>query len=83
MEHLTCCTAPSWTSERDLHHAGGFEYTLGKCRRCGTPWMSVYCTASSMSGYERITQADVEAILSMRDARELKEFMRQWAERNL
>lgn len=45
--------------------------------------MSVYCTASSMSGYERITQADVEAILSMRDARELKEFMRQWAERNL
>jgi hypothetical protein len=45
--------------------------------------MNVFCTATSTGGYERIAQAEVEAILSMRDARELKEFMRQWAERHL
>jgi hypothetical protein len=45
--------------------------------------MNVFCTASSVSGYERVTSADVEVIHSIRDARELKEFMRRWGEKNL
>jgi hypothetical protein len=39
--------------------------------------------ANGVSGYERVTSVDVEAIHSIRDARELKEFMRRWGEKNL
>jgi hypothetical protein len=45
--------------------------------------MNVFCIASSISGYERVTSADVEAIHSIQDARELKEFMRRWGDKNL
>ena len=87
MGQLTCCIVarflPSWVPERDLEHAGGFEYVLGKCRWCRAPWMSVFCTASGMSGYERVTPADVEAIQSIRDGRKLTEFMRHWGDKNL
>lgn len=87
MDRLTCCLVarflPSWVPVRDLEHAGGFEYLLGECRWCGTPWMNVFCSASSVSGYERVTSGDVEVIHSIRDARELKEFMRRWGEKNL
>jgi hypothetical protein len=86
-ERLTCCLVarflPSWVPKRDLEHAGGFEYLLGKCRWCGTPWMKVYCTASSIGQFERVTSADVEAIGAIHDPRELKEFMRRWGEKNL
>ena len=87
MDRLTCCLAarylPSWSPGRDLEHAGGFEFVLGKCRWCRTPWMSVFSTASSISGYERVKAADVEASHSIQDARELKEFMRRWGDKNL
>ncbi len=87
MGQLSCCILArflrSWTPERDLEHAGGFEYVLGSCRWCGAPWMSVFCTASGVSGYERVTPAVVGAIRSLQDARELKEFMRSWGERNV
>ena len=80
---LTCCKDASWSPARDLDHAGGFEFVLGKCRSCGAPWMSVFCGASGISGYERVSPVDLEAIDSLRDAGELKEFMRGWADRNL
>ncbi len=80
---LSCCEESSWVPERDLDHAAGFEYVLGKCRHCGMPWMSVFCVASGIGGYERVTPTDVEAINALRDAGERKEFMRGWAARNL
>ena len=87
MGQLTCCIVakylPAWAPKRDLEHAGGFEYVLGKCRWCGTPWMSVFCTTSGVSGFERVTPVDVEAIHSIQDGRELKEFMRRWGDKNL
>jgi hypothetical protein len=83
MGQLTCCQDSFWVPERDLEHAGGFEYVLGACSRCGEPWMSVFCVATGISGFEPVTPADVEAIRSIRDARELKEFMRRWGDKNL
>ncbi len=83
MGQLTCCKDSSWAHERDLGHAEGFEYLLGKCRRCGVPWMNVFCVATGITGYERATPSDVEAIQSIPDGPELKEFMRRWGNKNL
>ena len=83
MNELTCCKDSSWVLERDLGHAAGFEYLLGKCSRCGVPWMNVFCVATGITGYERVTPSDVEAIQAMPDGRELKEFMRRWGNENL
>jgi hypothetical protein len=83
MGQLTCCETSTWVFERDLAHTGGFDYLLGKCGRCGAAWMSVFCVASGVCGYERVTQADAEAIHSIRDDRELKAFVRRWGDTNL
>jgi restriction endonuclease Mrr len=45
--------------------------------------MSVFCTASGVSGFERVTPADVEEIHSIQDGQDLKEFMRRWGDTNL
>jgi hypothetical protein len=83
MGEPTCCKGSSWVLERDLGHAKGFEYLLGRCSRCGAPSMSVFCVASGISGYERVTPDDVEAIRSIPDGPELKEFVRRWGNENL
>lgn len=83
MSYLTCCKNPSWLPGQDLPHAEGFEYVLGKCSRCGTPWMNVFCVATGITGYERVTPDDVEAIRSIQDGPELKDFMRRWGRTNL
>jgi len=83
MDEMTCCTESVWVAQRDLGSAEGFEYLLGKCGRCGTPWMNVFCVATGITGYERVTPSDVAAIQSISDNRELKEFMRRWGNENL
>jgi len=83
MDHLTCCKGSSWVFERDLGRAEGFEYLMGKCSGCGTPWMSVFCVASGITGYEAVTPGDVETIQSIKDGPELQGFMRQWGDKNL
>ena len=79
MSQLTCCQDPSWVLERDLGSAEGFEYLIGKCSCCGAPWMNVFCVASGITGYERVTPAEVEAFQSIRDGPELKSFLRRWS----
>jgi hypothetical protein len=69
--------------ERDLGHAEGFEYLIGRCRSCGAPWMSVFCVASGIAAYERVSPADVEAIRSLENGTALKDFMRRWGDANL
>ena len=83
MDHVSCCKDSSWAFERDLGHAEGFEYAIGKCSRCGAPWMSVFCVASGVAAYERVTSADVETIRSLENGTALKDFMRRWGEENL
>ena len=84
--HVACCTAaralPWWAPERDLQSASGFEYVLGKCRWCAKPWMHVFCGASGVEGYEPVTGDDVAAIRAIHDAKDLKDFMRRWGDRN-
>lgn len=83
MGQLTCCEVSSWAPERDLGHAEGFEYLLGRCARCGTPWMNVFCVATGLSGYERVTPSDLARIKSTADALDLKEVMRRWGRENV
>ncbi len=83
MDEMTCCPASTWVSERDLGNAEGFEYLLGKCGQCGTSWLNVFCVATGVTGYERITPSDMEAIRSISDDHTLKEFMRRWGNENL
>lgn len=79
---LTCCQDSGWTRERDLGCAEGFECILGKCTRCGTPWMNVFCGASGITGYERVAADDIARFQSTADEPELKEVLRQWVARN-
>ena len=45
--------------------------------------MNVFCVASSITGYERVTADDVTAIRSIQDVMQLKDFMRRWGDKNL
>lgn len=83
MNQPTCCKNASWSSELDLAHAGGFEYMLGKCDRCGAYSMNVFCVASGMTGFEPVSSSDVERMKSIPAGAELKAFMRNWGEKNL
>ena len=82
MEHPTCCKKPSWISEVDLGHAGGFDYVLGKCDRCGAYIMNVFCVASGITGFEPVSLSDRERMKSIPLGPELKVFMRKWGEQN-
>ncbi len=83
MNQLTCCTKPAWIAELDLADAAGFDYLLGKCQRCGAYWMNVFCVATSRTGFEPVSLADVERMKSIAGGPELKEFMRSWGEKNI
>ena len=83
MKELTCCQDSVWALVLDLPSASGFEYVLGKCETCGTPWMNVFCVASSITGFEPISQNDVAKIHSITDYAELKQFLREWGDANL
>ena len=83
MNQPTCCKDPSWTSELDLDHAGGFEYVLGKCDRCGAYSMKVFCVASGITGFEPVSVIDVERMKSLAGGPEQKAFMRSWGEKNI
>lgn len=80
--NLSCCNEASWVPEFDLDQAGGFEFMLGKCDRCGTPWMDVYCTATSIGAYEPVSPSDVERMRAFTPGPERKAFMRDWVGNN-
>ena len=83
MAQPTCCKEPSWVSELDLGEAGGFDYLLGRCDRCGTYTMNVFCVVTGITGYEPVTVRDLEKMKSLGSGPELKVFMRQWGEENM
>jgi len=83
MDQPTCCRKPSWISELDLDHAGGFEFALGKCERCGTYSMNVFCVATGITGFEPVSSSDVERMRSLPPGPERKAFMREWGEANI
>ena len=79
-EQPTCCATAKWVAERDLGHARGFEFDLGRCERCGTPWMYAYCVASSMGGYEPISREEAGKLKGLAQA-ELAAEVRAWGNR--
>jgi hypothetical protein len=83
MDRPTCCKKPSWILELDLDHAGGFEYALGKCGRCGAYALNVFCVATSITGFEPVSVSDVERMKTIPSGPERKAFMREWGEKNL
>ena len=56
---------------------------LGKCDRCGTYWMNVFCVATGITGFEPVSLTDAERMKSIPRGPELKAFMRSWGERNI
>jgi hypothetical protein len=80
---LTCCSTPSWVPDRDLGQAAGFDYLLGKCGSCGADWMNVFCVATSITGWEPVTLADVERMKAVQTGAELKALMRAWGNDHL
>ena len=75
---LNCCEGSAWVYELDLDSAHGFEFSLGKCDKCGKPWMAVFCGASSVSNYEKVTPEDAVRMKAVKP-NEIKAFMRQWS----
>jgi hypothetical protein len=82
MSELSCCEGSSWVSEIDLDRADGFELDLGRCNRCGTPWMSVWCAGSGVLAYEPVTGSDAERIRALTPGPELRAFMKAWVAKN-
>ena len=76
----TCCPRPAWVKERDLQGANGFEFDLGRCQRCGTPCMRVYCAATSRGGFEPVTSGEADRLMALPDE-EIRETMRAWSAR--
>lgn len=83
MTEPTCCGTPRWKEDDDLGSAGGFEFLLGRCENCGTPWMNVFCVATGITGYEPVSSTDAERMRAIATAAELKAFMRAWGEKHL
>jgi hypothetical protein len=83
MDQPPCCKEPSWISELDLGHAGGFDFILGKCDRCGAYSMNVFCVASGITGFETVSLSDLERMKSIPPGPELKALMRKWGEQNI
>ena len=83
MNQPNCCKKPSWNSELDLGHAGGFEFILGKCDTCGEYRMNVFCVASGITAYEIVSASDIERMKSMAAGSELNGFMRKWSDENI
>ena len=80
MDQPTCCIRASWVAERDLGSARGFEFDLGRCERCGTPWMKAYCVASSAGGYEPISREEAGELKRL-PPEELRAAIRRWGDR--
>lgn len=77
---MSCCGKPAWVAERDLGSARGFDLMLGRCGACGTPWINAFCVAASIGGYEPVRPEEAEAMRTINDPAELKQFMRRWVE---
>ena len=78
----TCCARAKWVAERDLGSSRGFDFDVGRCDGCGTPWMSVWCTASSMGSYEPISRDEAERFKALPAGPELWALVRAWGEKH-
>ena len=83
MSESSCCASFDWVLELDLGRANHFDFALGACGNCGRIWMSVYCEASQVIGYEPVSSSDVERIRSIAAGPELKAFMRKWCDEHV
>jgi hypothetical protein len=79
-----CCSSPKLNPKStDLGHANSFEFMLTSCTQCGAYWMSVFCVASGVSGFEPVTAEDAAVMLAMEVGRERKELLRNWRDIHL
>ena len=74
-----CCTRPQQLGEMtDMGHANSFELDLASCGTCGAYWASLFCVANGKSGWERVTDADAQALLDAPEGPERKAVLRDW-----
>lgn len=80
---LNCCARPQLGALEDLGHARSFEFMHTKCVNCGAHWFNVFCVANGASGYERVSDADAEALLQAAAGPEQKSLLKAWADEHL
>jgi hypothetical protein len=81
---INCCEEPIISDlKEDLGHAESMEYILFQCESCGKHWLNVFCVASSISGFEAVSENDVNTVLNLPKGSERKTFMKEWGRKNL
>jgi hypothetical protein len=81
---LNCCSKPQLSaSKEELGSARGFEFTHATCTSCGAHWLQVYCVATSIPGFERVSDQDAKAMLAEHSVEEHKKIMQAWADQHL
>jgi hypothetical protein len=81
---LNCCRTPRLSASKDgLGQARGFEFTHATCTSCGAHWLEVYCVATSVPGFERISDQEASAMLAEQSVEAHKALMKGWADRHL
>lgn len=78
-KELPCCGMTSALRLKELPHVYGTDFDLFRCGRCGKPWVACWVSASAVSGWEPVSDADAEKMMSLDDEPELRAFMKEWA----
>ena len=85
MNKIDCCDNFSWVSVTDLGHAYSFDVILGKYSNCGEYWANVFCTATAITGYEKVTENDAKNFLELNEIPTigLKNALKSWIDQNI
>lgn len=75
---LPCCGLTPVVRMKELPHVYGTDFDLYRCGRCSKAWVAAFVSAASTCGWEPVSDADAETMLSRVDS-ELRLFMREWA----
>jgi len=72
----SCCDKQDWQGVRDLGHAKGFDFDLGRCRNCGADLMAIgYADRPTV---HVIGRDEAQRFRSLEGA-ELAKALRNWA----
>ena len=85
MSILKCCENAKWVNIADIGHAYSFDFILGKCSVCGEYWANIFCTATAITGYEKVQANDAEYLLKLNNNHsiELKTALKSWLDENI
>lgn len=80
---MNCCDRPELTNLVDWGHARSFDLTHGTCKGCGAQWLNVFCVATAITGYEPVSDRDVQAVRSATPGPDRKNLLKAWVDEHL